>query len=123
MYCEKKRVASTNNEEKQKELSSINEKILQETLACQRKFFEKQLKILKDLKMKKGKSAAVFKLKESVVGTKTTSPDAIVMKDPVSRADLIRTSSIKDAALSYCSNLLRNREPKPEYEIDLALKK
>ena len=31
---------------------------------------------------------------------------SIVMKDPVSRADLTRTSSIKDDALSYCSNFL-----------------
>ena len=122
LYCEKERLVVTKNMEKEKELFIVNEKILQETLACQRQNFEKQLKILKDLRVSKGKSAAIFNLRGSVVGTKTTSIDAIVMKDPVSQAELTKANSIKQAALSYCSKLLSNRDPKPEYEIDINYK-
>ena len=42
----------------------------------------KKLHYLKKLKKEKGTSAAVFKLKEKIVGSKKISQEAVSMKDP-----------------------------------------
>ena len=45
------------------------------------------------------------------------------MKDPDTNIELTNSKSIRNAALNYCSNLLQNRDPKPEFAVDINAKK
>ena len=51
-----------------------------------------QLKNLKKLKKKKGKAAAIFKLKEDIVGEKKAPMEAVVMKHPTTNEMLFQPS-------------------------------
>ena len=67
------------NVDQEKVDKDINNKILE----YQMKDYEKKLYNLNKLKTEKGKSAAVFKLKNKIVGTKKVSQEEVPMKDPI----------------------------------------
>ena len=109
-------------ESKVGELEILEKQIQEETISCQRQNFEQQLKKLKSISVCKGKSAAIFNLRDSVIGEKKIALEAIVMKDPNSNLELTNPKSIRSAALFYCYNLLQNREPKADFAADIASK-
>jgi hypothetical protein len=53
------------------------------------------------LKEEKGKSAAVFKLKEKIVGSKKVCQEAITMKDPLSGELIFENEKLKEASVKY----------------------
>ena len=81
-------------------------------MSNQRLKLEKEIGKLKDMKSKKGKSAAIFHLKDKVVGRKKTGQEATTMIDPVTSEELVTRGKIKEASLNYCVDLLTNRSPK-----------
>ena len=83
------------SKENKKRVESIEEKITEQLLANQRKEFEKELKDLKDIQKKKGKSAAIFNLKEKVIGQKKAGQEATIMKDPKTKDILTSRTKIK----------------------------
>jgi len=56
------------------------------------------------------------------LGKKGVAQEAIVMKDPDTNIELTNSKSIRNAALHYSSNLLQNRDPKPEFSVDINAK-
>ena len=83
--------------------------------------YEKKLHYLDKLKKEKGKSAAIFKLKEKIVGSKKTTQEAVVMKDPESGELIVENDELKKASVKYVSKLLTNRNPKEEFKEDFCL--
>ena len=81
-----------------------------------RKNFEKEIESLTMIKKSKGMSAAVYKLKEKVLGPKEPLLDAMPIEDPESGVLITDPEEINEATLKYCLGLLEDRKPKPEYK-------
>ena len=64
----------------------------------------------------RGKPAAVFNLKERVLGSKKSSAEPTVIVKPETGEVFDTPKDIKAASLNYCVKLLTNRPPKEEYE-------
>ena len=94
----------------------INVKINNKIHEQQLKNYEKKLADLKKLKNEKGKSAAVFKLKDKIVGNKKVGQEAVSMKDPVSGELIVEQEELKKASAKYVSSLLTNRPPLNEFK-------
>ena len=100
----------------------VEDKISATLLKKQREAFEKELKGLKEIKLNKGKSAAIFKLKDKIVGPKTAAQEATVLMDPKNGTEVVTPAEIKRVLLQYCKDLLTNRNAKEEYKEDIFLK-
>ena len=98
------------------DIEQLDNKIIEEIEIKRKKELEKELNELKQIKIKKGKSAAIFKLKEKIVGSKKNSQEATTLKDPKTNCDVNTVDDIKRVSLDYCKNLLTNRDPKKEFE-------
>ena len=103
---------SSNDANKEEIDKQISIKILEHQL----KEYEKKLHYLNKLKKEKGTSAAVFKLKEKIVGSKKISQEAVSMKDPDTGEIIVENEKLKEASVKYVSNLLTNRSPKDEFK-------
>ena len=99
----------------------INKEINNKLLEYQLRDYERKLICLKNLKEEKGKSAAVFKLKEKIVGSKKVCQEAVTMKDPLSGELIVENDKLKEASVKYVSSLLKNRSPKEEYKDEFNL--
>ena len=91
--------------EKDCDEDAINQRINNKIIEYQLKDYEKKLKCLKQLKTEKGKSAAVFKLKEKIVGSKKVGQEAVSMKDPISGDLIVDNAELKEASVSNQSPL------------------
>ena len=96
----------------------VENKIRKELLELERNEFEKNLKYLADIRNKKGSSAAIFKLKEQILGSKKSGQDAVCMEDPDTGQIIVEKESLKNASVRYVSKLLTNRDPKEEYKVE-----
>ena len=101
------------------EASLVDSKIADTLLKRQREEYEKKLQYLKDIKKEKGKSTAIFKLKEKVLGSKKEGSESVSMNDPETGEMICDPEELKKASIKYLSNLLENREPKEDYRQDL----
>ena len=110
--------ADKNNED----VVSIDKKLAATLLVKQREIFELKIKCLIDAKNKKGNAAAVFRLKDDIVGPKKIAQEAVVLLDYTSNEVVNEPSQIKRVSLEYCKDLLKNRKPKNGYEEDIFLK-
>ena len=102
-----------NNLENKDEL--LNQKLLQ----SQRKEIEEELKQLENLKVTKGKTAAVFNLFNKIRGQKKEGAEMLAMKDPESGELVFDPEDLKTTSLNYCVNLLQNTFIDPEYEKEI----
>ena len=100
-------------------IEEINSKISVKLLNMQREAFEKELKALNDLKLVSGKSATV---RERLVGSKSSGQEAAILLDLDTQAEVTDPVGIKSVCLDYCTKLLTNREPKPDYKEDVLMK-
>ena len=80
-----------------------------------------RVKKLKEIKSVKGKSSAVFKLKEDIVGGKSTDQEQTAMKDHKTKELLFEPKKILDAGLKYVTDLLQNRLPSEECEREIKI--
>ena len=78
-----------------------------------------ELESLSNLKESKGKTAALFQLKNKVVGSRKASQEPTTIIDPDSGAVVFTPNKIKETILKYCKNLLTNRIPNKDYEEDI----
>ena len=104
-------------------IQAVDTKIAGKLLEKQREEYESKLEYLKTLKNQKGKSAAIFKLKEKILGSKKDGMESVSMNDPVSGKMICDPEELKNASVKYLSNLLTNREPKEEYKQNLEIMK
>ena len=106
------------------ELETIEKKLAENLLSEQRKNLETELNLLKDLKIKKGRSASIFALKDKVVGKKKIEQEATVVKDPSdNNKEVTKPDEIRSISLKYCTELLTNRAPNKDYIEDIQWKK
>ena len=111
-------------DEKAKENSDQDEmdkKINNKILLYQLKGYEMKLYQLEQLKKEKGNSAAIFRLKEKIVGSKKVSQEAVTMKDPETGEIIVESEKLKEASVKYVSNLLTNRVPKDAFKKEFHL--
>jgi hypothetical protein len=104
------------NESDDSEINQIESQIKEELLMQQKQNFENKLKCLDNMRNQKGNSAAIFKLKEQILGSKKTGPEAVSMEDPETGLMIVEKESLKKASVKYVSTLLTNRSPKEEYK-------
>ena len=109
LYSEKSSASTS------EEMEKVDAKIADKLLGMQRDQYEKKLEHLKEIKKVKGKTAAIFKLKEKVVGTKKEGMESVSMNDPKTGQMIYDPEKLKQASMNYLSSLLKNREPKDEY--------
>ena len=109
--------------ENETESEAIEAKINSKLIEYQMKDYEKKLKYLDKVKKEKGKSAAIFKLKEKIVGAKKQTQEAVTMKDSESGKLIVENDELKRASVDYVSKLLTNRSPKVEFKDDFYLMK
>ena len=117
LYKEK---CSANSEE---ETRTVETKIAEKLLEKQRKDYEVKLDYLTEVKRVKGKSAAIFKLKDKIVGSKKEGMESVSMNDPISGDMICDPEELKRVSVAYLSNLLTNRDPKDEYKQNLQILK
>ena len=110
LYKEKMQAMSSEDTQK------VDSKIAEKLLGVQRVQYEKKLDYLKELKASKGKSAAIFKLKEKVVGSKKEGMESVSMNDHITGEMIYEPEKLKEASSNYLRNLLTNREPKEGYK-------
>ena len=84
--------------------------------------FQKEISDLLDVKTKKGNAAALFKLKEKVVGAKNLETEAVTIVDPASGLEVTSAKELRHVTLTYCHGVLTNRQPTADYEDDLKMK-
>ena len=70
---------------------------------------------LNRLKKEKGRAAAVFKLKEKIVGPRKNPLEPVILIDPETGFEVIQPEDIKRVSLSYCVKLLTNSAPKEKH--------
>ena len=80
------------------------------------KNYEKEIEGLKMVMKNKGRSAAIYKLKEKVLGPKENKAEAMGIEDPETGQLITEPGAINETTLNYCLDLLTDRQPKPEYE-------
>ena len=105
------------------ELESIEKKIAENLLSEQRKNLEKELKLMNELKSKKGKSASIFAIKDKVIGKKKMEQEATIIKNPVDNIAVTEPEQIRQISLKYCTDLLTNRQPRGNFLEDIQWKK
>ena len=91
-------------------------------LSKQSDIFTNKVKNLKETWNVKGKAAAVFQLRDDILGAKTPSTEPSVVTDPLSGLKLYSSEDIRRVSLTYCKNLLTNREAIGSFKDDLAVK-
>ena len=111
----------TSDEQSETIIKNIEQQINKKLIEKQRKDLEKELDDLKSRQHMKGRTAAIFNLKEKVIGKKKESQESVSIVDPVTKERLFDHDKIKQASLNYVKNLLKNNDPKQEYkhEIDV----
>ena len=109
-------------EEKDEQVTKVEESIAEKLLDRQRSEYEEKLKNLNELKANKGNQAALFKLKAKITGDKKGKQEAVSMTDPETGEMLFEPENIRDASANYLSKLLTNREPSEGYERDIKVK-
>ena len=106
------------DDEDDEKLNEIEMVISEKILEKQKESFDKEINNLKNLKRKKGKSAAIFKIKENIICNEKNSQGSVSMKHHKTKEQLFNNNEIKKSALEYCTELLTNREPGDEYSTD-----
>ena len=81
----------------------------------QRSDFEKELSDVK-VKIKKGKSAAVFHTLEKINGSKKSSEGQLFMTNPSTNLPMFEPAEIKSAAVHFVKDLLQNKFVCKDYE-------
>jgi hypothetical protein len=64
----------------------------------------------------------MFKLAERIRGAKGASQEPTAVKDPNTNEIVVSTQAIKSVVLDYCTDVLRNNEPKDEFENEIKVK-
>ena len=100
-------------------VANKDELLNQKLLESQRKEIEEELKQLENLKVTKGKTAAVFNLFNKIRGQKKEGAEMLAMKDPESGELVFDPEDLKTTSLNYCVNLLQNTFIDPEYEKEI----
>ena len=87
------------------DINDVNNEIATELEKIRKENLEKDFQKLNELKGKKGLIAAVFNLKESIVGKKKAIQEATSITDPDTNMEVESIADIKRVSLEYCKTL------------------
>ena len=73
------------------------------------------MKELENIKQNKGKAAAVFSLKDKVIGKKKTPQEQVMIIDPETGKEVYTPKDIKRVSLNFVVDLLKTKKPKDKY--------
>ena len=93
--------------------------IAEELLRLRKADIEEELGNIYRLKNSKGDSAAVFNVRDKILGRKKDADEPAVIKDPKTGELVFQPSDILKASVEYCENFLKNRDPRDGFEEDL----
>ena len=98
------------------EIKDIDKKIANALHELNKYNYEKEIRCLHTTKKSKGMAAAMYKIKDKVQGVKEPPIDAMPIKDPETGILLTDPEEINEVTLNYCLDVLKDREPKPEFK-------
>ena len=104
-------------------VTAVDSEIAETLMSKQRIAFQDEINDILSTKKNRGKSAAVFQLKEKVVGPKCSTTEAVSLIDPVTGVEVDSAAGIRQMSLEFCCRLLTNREPNEAYRYDIEAKK
>ena len=104
-------------------IDEVDERICDEIQEKQRSEMSKELDKLYDLKRNKGNAAAVFELKEKVLGKKKGVEGPTAITNPITNETTFNPKEILKICADYCVNLLKNREPSESFKEDVDMKR
>ena len=117
LQAEKVKLANKNDaSENQDQLKAIDKKLSEALHVLNARNFEKKIEELSNVKKTKGKSAAIYKLHNDILGAKQPTIDAAIMEDPESGEIIKSPEKIKKVSLEYCTKLLTNRAPRDDFK-------
>ena len=102
-------------DEAEEELAVVDKEICEEIKAVNSECIDANLIKFSKIQKTKGQSAAVFKLKEDILGPSKFSNDPVAIVDPETGIEVMTPQEIKKVSLKYCVRLLTNREPSDQY--------
>ena len=120
---EKNKIVNDNEPEKNRRLAKVDTQMASTLKEMEKETFEKDVKYLENLRKEKGKSAAVFSLKEKILGRKKRTQERVVLNDPETGRDVTTPAEIKRVSLNYLVNLLSNKTVRKEYSEALDVKR
>ena len=123
LQTEKLKIIGDNPVNKTFLIESIDKKMSATLKSIEQNKFDKDMNELQRIKYTKGKAAAVFSLKDKVLGKKKTQQEQVVVTDPETGVDVYCPEEIKRVSLNFCVNLLKTKEPKEDYKELIARKK
>ena len=100
---------------KQSEINAIDDEIATTLKRIEKNKLKRDIIDLERLKVAKGKSAAVFALKDKILGRKKSQPEKIVLTDPVTGKDAYSPEEIKRVTVNYLTHILKTKEPEGKY--------
>ena len=74
------------------------------------------MRCLEEIQSNKGKSSAVFNLRDKVLGKKKGTQEQVAVINPETGQYVYTAKEIKQVSLNYCVNLLRKKEPPDEFK-------
>ena len=111
------------SEEDYKKLNRLDEEIAQAIKTDQRNKLEKEFEKIKRNLATKGRSKAIFNLKNDIVGNRNKSLEPSALICPKTKEMMTDKSKIKTITLNYCLDLLTAKEPEENYKEIIKLKK
>ena len=109
----------TKDNQKENEIDEVDLKISKALQVKQNVKLNNEFGRLSTKMKSKGKAAVVFDMKDSIFGGKKTSDEPSMIIDPKSKKPVFKPSEIVEISADYCQNLLKNKNPKEEFEDDL----
>ena len=115
----KVKIRKVKNKENKVANEETNQNIIEKLLEEQRLDVEKEFEYINNLKMTKGKTAAVFRTFDKIKGKSKDGPELVTMKDPETNHFIFSPDEIKKTSLKYCVSLLNNRKIDPAFEKEI----
>ena len=115
MQLEKHKVNNNPPENYSEVITSIDDEMAGTLEVIRKNKYERELRQLEDHKNNKERAAAVFSLKDKILGSKKISQDRVVLTDPETGREVYRPEDIKRVSLNYLVNILKTKEPEVKY--------
>ena len=115
LQVKKNAIVNSNAVDKTERLEKVDKEMASTLKNIEKENYEKDIKYLEGLKNEKGKSAAVFGLREKILGNKKRPQERVVLSDPKTGKDVSTPAEIKKVSLNYLVDLLSKKTVKDEY--------
>ena len=123
LFQEKENILKNAVEATDNVVNNIDCKIANEINKAHKEDMTKEFTKIYKTMTRKGNSAAVFSVKEKILGKKKDSGEPHAIRNSKTGDLIFHSSGIKETSVKYCKDLLTNRDPEEEYVDDLIWKR